>query len=97
MDTNPDLTPEMIIKASVGLPILYAVDSVVSKTLLAVVPAPAKLPTKIVFAVGRYVISSVVAGTITDTFVDTNYRLINNIVTGVKAAFHDESEEDESK
>lgn len=97
MDTNPDLTPEMIIKASVGLPILCAVDSVVSKTLLAVVPAPAKLPTKIVFAVGRYVISSVVSGTITGMFVDTNYCLIRNIVTGVKAAVRDESEEDESK
>ena len=97
MDTNPDLTPEMIIKASVGLPILYAVDSVVSKTLVALVPAPAKLPTKIVFAVGRHVITAVVAGTITDTFVDTNYRLIRNIVTGVKAAVCDESEEDESK
>lgn len=97
MDTNLDMTPEMLTKALVGLPILYAVDSVVSKTLVALVPAPAKLPAKIVFAVGRHVITAVAASTIADKFVDTNYRLIRDIVTGVKAAVRDESEEDESK
>lgn len=97
MDTNLDMTPEMLTKAVVGLPILYAVDSVVSKTLVAIVPAPAKIPMKIAFAVGRYAISTVVAETVTDKFVDTNYRLIRNIVTGVKTGIRDASEEDESK
>lgn len=97
MDNNIDMTPETAIKALVGLPIWWAVDSVVSKTLVAIVPAPAKLPAKIAFAVGRYAISFVVSETVTDRFVNTNYRIIRDIVTNVKAAVRDESKEDESK
>ena len=97
MDNNIDMTPETAIKGLVGLPIWWAVDSVVSKTLVAIAPAPVKLPAKIAFAVGRYVISFVVSETVTDRFVNTNYRMIRDIVTNVKAAVRDESEEDESK
>lgn len=87
--TDNDFDPTLVAQGIVGLPILFAVNTVVGLAIEALVPAPAKLSTKIAVKVGRFVIASVASDLITDKFVKTNFAIAQKIVTNVKSGLSD--------
>lgn len=89
MTSTDTIDKDTVVQGLIGLPIAFAVNSVLDKAIVAIVPPPAKLPAKIALKVGRFVIASVAADLITDRFVKTQVAMAQRIYTNVKAGVSD--------